>query len=103
MDTIQTAVLIQSRPNLICTLWIMRGGTLLISCRGVKGQGYRLHSDTIIRCIHINNQIKFKHESALYAHAHTGKKSHGNPVMPPSEPIPNPPLFYPLAIALEWI
>ena len=55
----------------------------MISCRGVEGQGYRLHSDTIIRCIHINNQIKFKHESALYAHAHTGKKSHGNPVLPP--------------------
>ena len=49
--------------------------------------------DTIILCLHINNQMKLKHE-ALYKHLHIPivckifKKNHvENLVLPPSEPI----------------
>ena len=36
---IQTIVFAQSLSNFTCKLWMMRGGDLLILCRGVIGQG----------------------------------------------------------------
>ena len=44
VDTIVTTVFAQSLSNFTCKLWMMRGGTLLISSHGVKGQGQLWHS-----------------------------------------------------------
>ena len=44
VDTIATTVFVQSISNFTCTFAMVRGGTLLISVHGVKGQGQLWHS-----------------------------------------------------------